>query len=351
MVTKALIESIEPDGYHFKVRIPIFHKIENVIGATPYSELPIASCCIPPGIYPNFSIGDIVWVAFENGQCSDPVILGILYNDKAKKTTSANVDSINVDSIIEPLVIYQDSSTNPTSDPELEPEPEPELDPENVYCVDIVMCIDITGSMKPFITEVKRNALSIHQKIVESMREEDKELKELRIKIIAFGDYGADDEPMKESKFFTLPIQNASFELFVNDLSIGWGGDTPENALEAIALALKSNWTTRGTNRRHIVIVFSDAGALELQSRASSPLYPTGMPANLDELRSWWEGTGELDSTYQPSAGRLVVFAPDTSPWNEMQIWNNYLPAFSDAGTGLSAVTIQSVIDFMVEAF
>ena len=31
------------------------------------------------------------------------------------------------------------------------------------YCVDIVMCIDATGSMAPILDEVKRNAISFYE--------------------------------------------------------------------------------------------------------------------------------------------------------------------------------------------
>ena len=64
------------------------------------------------------------------------------------------------------------------------------------YFVDIVMCIDATGSMSPIIGEVKNNAISFYQRFVDSMEESDKEVAQLRIKVIAFRDYGVDDEPM-----------------------------------------------------------------------------------------------------------------------------------------------------------
>lgn len=49
------------------------------------------------------------------------------------------------------------------------------------YAVDIVMCIDATGSMAPIINEVKNNAMSFYQKFVDAMDENDKEVSELRI--------------------------------------------------------------------------------------------------------------------------------------------------------------------------
>lgn len=220
------------------------------------------------------------------------------------------------------------------------------------YYVDIVMCIDATGSMKPIIEEVKGNALSFYQKFVEAMDENDKGVSQLRIKVIVFRDYGCDPEPMVESTFYTLPEQNEEFKSFVNSIEPSGGGDVPENALEAIALALKSDWTTGGSKRRHAILVFSDAPAIPLGERSGSSNYPSGMPADLAQLGSWWEGTDQtLSSTYQPKAGRLIAFVPDASPWNELSAWNRYWPSYSKAGTGLSDVDIQSAIDLMVGSF
>ena len=220
------------------------------------------------------------------------------------------------------------------------------------YCVDIVMCIDATGSMSPIIEEVKGNAISFYQRFIEAMEENDKEVEKLRIKVIVFRDYGADAVPMQESAFFELPEQNEDFRAFVNAIEATGGGDGPENALEAIALALKSDWTTGGSKRRHAILVFSDAPALPLGERAGSANYPSGLPESIAQLGSWWEGTDQtLSSTYQAKAGRLVAFVPNAAPWTDMQAWNRYWPAFSPAGTGLPDVDIQSAIDLMVGSF
>ncbi len=217
------------------------------------------------------------------------------------------------------------------------------------YYVDIVMCIDATGSMSPIIDEVKRNALSFYQRFIDAMEENDKEVAQLRIKVIAFRDYGRDDEPMKESAFFKLPDENSQFEAFVNGIEAMGGGDVPENALEAIALALKSDWTTGGDKRRHVILVFSDAPALAFGERSDSSQYPAGMPTDLAQLGAWWEGTDQtLSSTYQKNAGRLVAFVPNAEPWTELQAWNRYWPAFSPAGTGLADVDIETAIALLV---
>ncbi|MCR5675770.1 MAG: VWA domain-containing protein [Lachnospiraceae bacterium] len=220
------------------------------------------------------------------------------------------------------------------------------------YCVDIVMCIDATGSMAPIIEEVKQNAISFYQRFVDAMDENDKEVEQLRIKVIVFRDYDADSEPMTESEFFVLPDQADDFRAFVAGIEANGGADGPEDALEAIALALKSNWTTGGSKRRHAILVFSDAPAHELGHNKGAASYPSGLPENIAQLGSWWEGTDQtLSSTYQAKAGRLVAFVPNAYPWTEMQAWNRYWPAFSPAGTGLADVDIQSAIDLMVGSF
>ena len=217
------------------------------------------------------------------------------------------------------------------------------------YNVDIVMCIDGTGSMSPIIEEVKENALSFYKKFIDAMEEEDKTVDAVRVKVIVFRDYGADAKPMEESKFFVLPDEDAEFNAFVKGIEAIGGGDIPENALEAIALALKSDWTVGGTKQRHAILVFSDAPALELSARAGVPGYPVGMPKDLAELGSWWEGTSqEMGSPYNPKYGRLVCFVPNAYPWTDIQTWNRYWPAFSAAGKGLDDVDIQAAIDLLV---
>ena len=61
-----------------------------------------------------------------------------------------------------------------------------------------------------------------------------------------------------------MPKQSFEFKKFVSSIEACGGGNGPENALEAIALALKSEWTTSGAKRRHVIFVFSDALALSL---------------------------------------------------------------------------------------
>lgn len=201
------------------------------------------------------------------------------------------------------------------------------------YHVDIVMCIDATGSMSPIIEEVKTNALSFYQKVVDEMEglEKPKNVQQLRLKVIAFRDYGVDSEPMVESRFFTLGEdgENSAFRDFVAGIEASGGGDAEENALEALALAMKSEWDRTGSVRRHIILMYTDAAALKLGERAGSPGYPSGLPASLAELHELWEG-----QDMEKRAKRLMLFAPDCDPWTSMVDWTNamHFPCKLDGG-------------------
>ena len=215
------------------------------------------------------------------------------------------------------------------------------------YNVDIVMCIDATGSMSSIIDEVKTNAKSLLPKFIDEMEAQDppKSVQQLRVKVIAFRDYGVDSEPMLESKFFTLDKESGEFYEFVNDIEACGGGDAPENSLEALALAMKSDWTTEGAVRRHIIIMFTDAPALPLGERAGKPGYPDDLPKNFGELKEMWEGQG-----MEKRAKRLHLFAPDASPWSDMVDWTNTFHTASKAGAGCDDVDMNTCIHLLVQS-
>lgn len=84
---KAFIESIENNGYLYRVRIPVYHKIQNTPGATPFESLPLAPVCTMPGIKPFYQLGDVVWVDFENNEIGNPVIIGLLHREQETEST------------------------------------------------------------------------------------------------------------------------------------------------------------------------------------------------------------------------------------------------------------------------
>jgi hypothetical protein len=62
------------------------------------------------------------------------------------------------------------------------------------YAVDIVFCIDVTGSMTPILDAVKANALRFYDDVQANLTDKGKNVDELRVRIIAFRDFAADPE-------------------------------------------------------------------------------------------------------------------------------------------------------------
>lgn len=218
------------------------------------------------------------------------------------------------------------------------------------YAVDVVLCIDATGSMSSIINRVKDSALTFYDDLMAKMRTKGRSIDELRVRIIAFRDYYADGaNAMSESSFFLLPQDKAKFDSFVHSILADGGGDEPENGLEALALAIQSEWTKGGDKRRHVVVMWTDTSAhpLERNENSKPSSYPGDLPKNFDDLTDMWEGQSYLSI----SSKRLVLFAPDAYAWTDIaNNWENVVHYPSQAGRGLSDIDYQTILDAIAES-
>lgn len=214
------------------------------------------------------------------------------------------------------------------------------------YNVDMVFCIDCTGSMGNIIEIVKRNALNFYRDVTDAMEKKHKHITQLRVRIVAFRDYFADKEKaMMVTNFFKLPQEEKEFEKCVHSLKAEGGGDDPEDGLEALAYAIKSKWDTEGVKRRQVIVVWTDAPTHSLGYGKDSGYYPNGMAKDMKELSSWWGG-GQNGGFVDNNAKRLLLFAPDAPDWNVIsQNWDNVLHFPSEAGDGLEKLEYEEIIN------
>jgi len=217
------------------------------------------------------------------------------------------------------------------------------------YAVDIVLCIDITGSMHPVLDSVKGSALLFRERLEAAMQEKGKAISQLRIKVIAFRDFGDfADDAIQETGFFVFPDEAAEFKDFVSGLDADGGGDAPESGLEALALAIHTDWERGLDRRRHVIAMFTDAPAHPLGSPAAVTAhnYPQQIPRSMDELSEQWGYTRSQTALMDNSAKRLVLFAPDLSPWSEIsEEWNRAIYFPSKAGHGLEELEMDEIIE------
>ena len=221
--------------------------------------------------------------------------------------------------------------------------------------VDIVFAIDATESMQPLIDKVKSLTLSFREELEKGLKENRRIIKNLRIKVIVFRDYYVDDKyAMEESRFFILPEEKQEFYNFVSKIKAGGGGDEPESGLEALALALRSDFVKDGDKKRHVIVLFTDASAhpLEQQEDGVPSNYPSNMFKNLGDLyEAWGKGQDSLGSTRNlgvqmaKDAKRLVLFSPSMYPWGEMEYQlENTIRKDMDKGNGGRDLELDDVI-------
>lgn len=223
------------------------------------------------------------------------------------------------------------------------------------YDVDIVMCIDATASMGPFLDLVKSQALNLYSDLKKKMETElqtPKYIDELRVRVIAFRDYLADgDSAMLTSAFYALPAQAAEFETLVRGIQPKGGGDLPEDGLEALAYAIKSKWNVNPNHkRRQIIIVWTDDGTHELGHSRKASNYPAKMPASFAELTGWW-GFIQCPGIMDDNAKRLLIYAPAKDWWTTIaETWNNTLMFESQAGKGLDHLTYDEILSAIAQS-
>jgi len=193
------------------------------------------------------------------------------------------------------------------------------------YAVDIVFCIDVTGSMVATIDQVKEWAVGLRGVMEPALAAASKAVSQLRVRVVAFRDRSYDDNWLETSDFFELPRDDDKFASFVAGLHADGGGPQTESALEAFGEAINSDWERDFEKRRHIVVLFTDAPAYALG--VSTPVTATNgapMPQDMDELVTQWgfsvsQAVGNTDAVMEYEAKRLILFVPELEPWIDLR--------------------------------
>ena len=187
---------------------------------------------------------------------------------------------------------------------------------DNKLNVDVVMCIDITGSMGGIINTVKNSALGFYDSFKAACDKSDIELLSLKTQVIGFGDKNVDGADWwKESSTYSLPDEKEQFSTFVNGLYADGGGDAPESGLEALNGAFsKTDWGNDDGYHRQVIILWTDAAYLVGSSYTD---------LTLDDIATKWNN--------MPSGRRLILFAPtyvygsNGGNWTNLDSWKNVI--------------------------
>jgi hypothetical protein len=215
------------------------------------------------------------------------------------------------------------------------------------YAVDIVFAIDVTASMAPFLDDAKLAAMSFYDDLNAKMKLLGKEVSQVRARVVAYRDFLHQPvDALAETSFFRLPEERAALDGEIKELEPLGGDDEPESGLEALVVAMRSDWERRLDRRRHVIVVVTDAPAhpIEAGARAAPAGYPPDMPATFAELTDLWEERQRGPMEW--SAKRLLLYAPEVEPWTTIsELWTNVLHFTSNAGDGLDEVVFDEILD------
>jgi hypothetical protein len=118
---------------------------------------------------------------------------------------------------------------------------------------DIVFCIDVTGSMNPCIEGVLNGV----DDFVENLNSA--AYVDYRLRLIGFRDIHDPSVCNDEWNVFPFTSDSIEFRNWLKSLRAFGGGDSPESTLDALYMALHSDWRKTNTLRAIILLTDSDS--------------------------------------------------------------------------------------------
>lgn len=217
------------------------------------------------------------------------------------------------------------------------------------YHFDFAFCIGISASMGRHLDGVREAVLRLLRENLTKMSSKDKQVARQRARVVTFGDLSANPKALQVTDFADVgpDVYESNFDKYLNAVAVGGRLRVrPQSALEALSVAIRSDWTHEGNRQRHIIVMFTDSGAHKLESRMGEiPIaFRDQVPASLDELTDRWDD--DKAGRLKKWARRLVVFAPDAYPWNVIgDTWGMTIWLPSMAGADLEEVELQTIQD------
>ncbi len=180
--------------------------------------------------------------------------------------------------------------------------------PESEYSVDIVLCVDASERMQRALRILKRDAPTCFSQVLDEYRAFGKRLKQLRVKLITFGNGSDEESACRESEFFTFDTEekNEAFCAYVDSIeAIPCRYETFANLADSFILAATSDWNKTGVFKRHIIALITDSYTASAENDQALPDLVPVCEERLSVFGELWEGI------MNKRAKQLCVIAPN----------------------------------------
>ena len=225
------------------------------------------------------------------------------------------------------------------------------MDTTNVVSrnIDVVFCIDITGSMGLFLDNFRDSLDQIVEGIQDIAEDKGFDLERLRFKFIFFKDFNYDAEPLKMTKFFRMPDRYEEVKEILARYEADGGGDMPESGMEALYYAFTSNWTD-GPKDRQITMLFTDADAQFDYDWYDQKEHDIDIKVReIADLEKVYNQGSEEAPAIKDKIKRLVIFAPEETTYQELPFDNfTFVPV--EYGCGVTGVSLDVILQYLKEA-
>ncbi len=238
--------------------------------------------------------------------------------------------------------------------------------PEN-YVLDIVMCIDATGSMQSTLNSVQASAATFDVDLRQELGiESDDPRFKVRVRPIYFRDWKDTyyhnyypwhyrDGLIMASDFYDLSVAGdaSGFQSFLNSEYASRGFDYPEASGACMNEGMRSNWYDVENQNDFpedenitvfpVLVVWTD-NAIQNLWRTKNYMSPT-QPTNYSTFEAQWENPAIIPQ--DPKL--LILFGPENyAGWSTVKTWDNYVHGGSIWEGNANAVSI--IADNIVKA-
>lgn len=212
------------------------------------------------------------------------------------------------------------------------------------YVIDIVMCIDATGSMQNTLDSVKAGARKFNADLRSELGlEEDSENIKIRVRPIFYRDW-TDPESTRlianpdfidldpsEKMGVSRESQNRTLEAFIASQRASGGGDYPEGAGACLNESIRSNWFDPESEEAEnffggsrtpkvvpVIVFWTDApiSSLYTSRQYMSPTTPT----NWGTFKQLWRDEDKINQERKI----VIQFGPGGQGWGQISSWDRF---------------------------